>query len=413
MQHLIADPDLVQMQAAAITAAATEIHDASRQLATLGGNEFQSKAVDAFRTNVRQLITVLDDAQIRYADTGRALTTYAPVLRQVQEEIDQAIAIVSHADVNGALHQSETAQLHAVTNNLNPFVSESDKDEANLIAAQAKAHLEQQKAAVAMAEAKYESAMNDLQAAANIAASQIENGIEMSHLNDTFDDRVNSVLDKVHNLLSKALLFVHEMLSQLSELVSDVAFVCLLLALLPIPYVQEILAGVGGALLVVSAVLNIADLAVQLGRYLIGDVQLGELIGTALIAGASILLADFGGRVAVNALVKYGLKAVEKLPIETVVQVVDSGPGQALSLVIDKLNKQKDPNQEGTDPLSSFLDNHFLPDSSITQFVKDGTSQDVGQLTPDFSHVGVYEILRGSGMSRSDSMPVHASVLLA
>lgn len=407
MQHLDADPNYVQAQAIAITTAAAEIQDASRKLFGLGYGEFQSEAVDAFQTNVRQLATTLDDAWARYAAAGHALTTYAPVLRYVQEEIDSAISVVSHADVNGASHQAEIAHLHAITNNLNPFASESDKDEANLVAARAKAHLEQQQAVVANAEASYLLALNDLRAAATIAAHQIENGIEMSSLNDTFWDHVQQVMDDIHTFLTEALAIAHRILSDLSTLLTVVGGVIVLIGILTAqPWV--VAAGVG--FLKAAGIVSLLDAGVELARYLNGDISFGEMMSTVLVAVASFLFTKLGTTIAAKIGGKMGAEAVDKLfpaamkdaEIDAGKETIGAAVGQGTGL--------------SQDPLENFINDHVHVPNAVHAYLSHGqwqvpyTSKDVNQLTPDFSNINVQTIMNSAVTDASQTSPLLVTV---
>jgi hypothetical protein len=410
MQHLDADPDFVQTQAAAITAAAGEIQDASRQLHTVSAGGFQSLAVDAFETNIQQLTSVLNDAWMRYADTGNALTNYAPVLRRVQEEIDAAIGVVSHTDVNGAAYHAEVTDMQAVTNSLNPFASDSDKDEANLAAARAKAHLEQQLAAVSTAQANYDTAMAELKAAAKVAAQQIENGIEMSRLNDKFWDHVQQVMDDIHKFLTKALALVDRILSDLSTALTIIGAIVVIIGILTL---QPEVVAAGLLVLDAATAATVLDTDVKTLQFLNGDISFGDLMSGVIIAIASVLLGKLGGKVVDEVGAKMGAKAFSKLFSKGMQEVdIDSANFAVGTLRDDALDK-------ANDPLARFIDQHVGISGPVNSYLSQGqwqvpyTTKDVGQLSPDFSNISVQNIMNSAMSDAPQTSPMLTTVSLS
>lgn len=403
MHPINADPDLVESQALEIAGAADEIRDAAQKLFALAYGPVQSHAIDAMQANVEQLASVLTDAHVRYEAAGAALSQYAPVLRAAQQEVNEAIVAMSHTDVSGASHQAWEAEAKQTLVGVNPLASQSDRDEASLNLDHAKEYLYQQELAANAAQSKYDSAVADLHQAAMIAAAQIENGIEMSHLNDTFWDHCQRLLNDLHSFMSTLLKALYDILDEVSTALAIVGAAIVAAGVLT---GDPVLAGFGAAVLGVSDVLSDVELGVQVLRYLDGDISFGEVMSAVIMTIATMLLTKLGGKLVAKAADSKGLWSHLFTPE---LAKDDGADDHLIGYIVDEGGDAAE------DPLGKFIDDHVQVPVSITRFLEygqwqvPGRSNDVGLLTPDFSKINVSNIMKDA-FAESAACQVHAAV---
>lgn len=407
MRPISGDPDFVAAQAQAILDAAGHIRDASKKLYSLGYGAVRSDAVDSLQVNVRELATVLDDSWTRYENTGEALAAYAPILRDCQQRVNAAISAMGHTDVHSAQAHLTQAEAHQLLVDHNPLASQHDRDEAIVAVDHARNALYHQQSAASTAQTNYDSAIADLNAAAQAAASRIELGIEMSQLNDTFGDRWNSFIQHLHDALSKALKFVHELLQKLTLVLTIISIVVIVIGFVT-GQPELVLAGVW--LNRAVTVLSLLDLAVQEMRFTIGDISFGELVGSAIIAG----LQTLSGMKLDGAL--FDGPITSEFTSSAIKFAADTGFGDSLKSLNIALQGESALVGGELDAIGRIVEPHldgFI--NSITGTPLDvstmfGPSHDVGQLTPDFSHIDVNAIVPGNPVMMSPMVAGHVSV---
>jgi hypothetical protein len=411
MRPISGDPDFVAAQAQAILDAAGQIRDASKKLYRLGYGPVRSDAVDSLQVNVRELATVLDDSWTRYENTGEALAAYAPALRDCQQRVNAAISAMGHTDVHSAQAHLTQAEAHQLVVNNNPFASQHDRDEATLAVDHARTALYHQQSAASTAQTNYDSAIADLNAAAQAAANRIELGIEMSQLNDTFGDRWNSFVQHLHDALSKALKYVHELLQKITLVLTIISIVVIVIGFVT-GQPEIIAAGLLAGLLLNRAVtvLSLIDLGVQELRFAIGDISFGELVGSAIIAGLQTLTGmKFDSLLFDN-------PVGSKFTASAIKFAADRGLNDSLKSLNIALNGESTLIGGELDAIGRIVEPHLdgfinsitgTPTDVSTMF---GPSHDVGQLTPDFSHIDVNAIVPDNPVSISPMVAGHVSV---
>lgn len=239
LHRLEGDPGFVAAEASSMSAAASAILTAASQLRDLANPDRTiSLAVDAYRTNVSELETVVTKAHVRYSATGEALATYARALEEAQRESEEAARAAASTDVGGA----RLAAVAAAADELNPVGalvrSPAEQAAANARSANARAALAAEEAALAAAEARWHAADQQLKAAAAAAMAVIDQSIDaVKDFNDGFwddlDGFVKSVVDPAFEWFKTNIVpLLLEFLPQVTTFLDALGTLCDLLQLL-------------------------------------------------------------------------------------------------------------------------------------------------------------------------------------
>ncbi|HVT64497.1 MAG TPA: hypothetical protein VHD81_05045 [Mycobacteriales bacterium] len=390
MERIQGRPDFVEEEAGNASATAQVMDDATNKLYSLGYGEMHSEATDAMQTNVQQLREALLRAHDRYSEFSAALTEYAPVLRDVMQRVDAAIAKYQASDVSNAQHQATIARLNTIKEEANPFSSPASREQARQAEHDAANHAALREQAAREAQHEYDLAMQRLKGAADQAGGRIKRGDVDSGLNDGFWDKAASVVDKIHDALSKALEIIDEILDALSTILAGIAVALLALSVV-FPAIAAIAVPLAEIISAVSDGVQALDLAVKVVRFQLGDITFGELMASALLTVAAVLLTPIGGKFTA----KLAVKAIGHGD-----EIFEEAIEKGTEFVVGRVGDHYKPG------LGKFIDNIVSVPPEI-QIFHELAHHDVDQLHPDFSHINLDDIMQNSGFSSpADSNPV-------
>lgn len=254
------DPSQLKVYATRYLNLADAIQHASATLKAVGDNSDgnRSQAVDEIRVKAKKGGESIGKAEQRYRTTATALSTYATALDEAQKKAAEARTEYESASQNHAAAQAKADEFQdkaAV-----PGEAQAADTLSHSVWSE---HASASAAAVSGAEAKYNQAVGDKEAAGNAAASAIEAVVSEDDLSDSW----------------------WETLVGICEMIGDwVAIAALLLSWIPV---------VGQILLAVAALISIIKLIDSLIKFSKGEMSLGEVIGAAV----GVVLSLIGGKV--------------------------------------------------------------------------------------------------------------------
>ncbi|HVV75114.1 MAG TPA: hypothetical protein VHC43_03685 [Mycobacteriales bacterium] len=390
MERIQGRPDFVEEEAGNASATAKVMDDAASKLYSLRDGEMHSEATDAMQTNVGELRDALLKAHYRYSEFGAALTEYAPVLREVMQRVDAAIAKFQASDVSDAQHQATIARLNTIKEETNPFSSPAAREHARQAEHDAANHAAQREQAAREAQHDYDLAIQRLKGAADQAGGRIKGGDVDSGLNDGFWDKAASVIDKIHDALSKALEIIDKILDALSTILAGIGAALLALSVL-FPAIAEITVPLAEIFNAASDGAQALDLAVKVVRFELGDITFGELMASALLTVAAVLLTPIGGKFTA----KLAVKAIGHGD-----EVFEKYVGSNTEFIVGRIADHYEPG------LGKLINNIVSVPPEI-QIFHELAHHDVDQLHPDFSHINLDDIMQNSGFSSpADTNPV-------
>lgn len=244
--------------------------DAAATLRRVADGEMVGESIDAVRVTSADVAVVLDKASRRYRAAAEALSAYAEELDEAQREANQAIAMRSGADVEGARHQVDDLELQYVGAQMLP-TNETEVERIEYDLHRARLRLEQEEHELQRATLMYQRAWERFDDAAQAAAAAIYLGNELSRLNDNWADDVRGFLDGLAVVLVDWAEFIADVLDQISLVL---ALGALALCWSPLgPILAGLALGVG-----------IASAALQVGSAVVGGKSISEIIGTAVLA---------------------------------------------------------------------------------------------------------------------------------
>ena len=271
------DPDRVEQLGRHYQRVASAISDAATKLRRIAGHQdMQSEAVDAFRDSAGKVAADISRAHERYDGVGRALTGYAPELRDAQSESAAALVQAQEAQRAQAsanqLAQAAQARIHAA-----PEGADTTSDQG----AHRRAVAAAQGAGddLAAARRRLNQAIGARDAAARRATNLVKDVKNSGDLNDSWWDNWGAKIVK--------------MIVKVADIVAVVAGV---LALLVgwIPIIGQALAAVLGTIALVASLVS-----------LLGNIALAATgqEGWSAVAWSAIGVLSFGvGRAAIGAL---------------------------------------------------------------------------------------------------------------
>ena len=271
------DPDRVEQLGRHYQRVALAISDAAGKLRRIAEQqEMRSEAVEAFGEQAREVATDISRARERYDGVGRALTGYAPELREAQSESAAALVQARRAEDDAAtahrLAHVAQARISAAPVGTDITVDQGDHRRALVAAEVARDEL-------AAARRRLDRAMECRDAAAWRALRLVEEVKDSGELNDSWWDNWGATI--VHVIVKAA------------DLIAVSAGV---LALLVgwIPVLGQALAAILGTVALVASVVSLVG---NIALALAGDGEWSE------VAWSALGVLSFGvGRAAIGAL---------------------------------------------------------------------------------------------------------------
>lgn len=289
------DPIQLAERARSLRASAELIQKAIDDLKRLADkDETISEAVDKVRSKSKDLAGNITKAQIRFKGTADALLEYSSHL-----ETSQNNAVAAISEYNAASHSTSSVQASFEAQSAQ-YAQENGgayhpgmPDALNAFAqtpqgAQASQHLEEVGSAIRAAEQKWQTAINDLDSAAQKAIGLINDAMDASGLDDGFWDKVGAAWDGFVAWSKKYLAPILDVLQKIAEQIGNIAgFLALVVGFLGIFFpALEVLAG---ALETIALVASLVSFALTAVLFLLGDRTLGDLVFTGIAAVTAVI----------------------------------------------------------------------------------------------------------------------------
>lgn len=308
------DPGALSAAATAMNTMATHLHEQATLLQGYVNNigQWQGEAKDAFATKVGDLPPKIFKAHDRYDAGGKALAPYAKLLETSQGTARQLLtsAISAQHDIDrlkGALHEQQRWEKEEATR---ATLAQTDPSHGSPTAAQwhgpnNASQLHEAVANLARLRAKLVLLQTEFSTTAQSVATQIS---AAAHIENDDGGLKGWAEHRAADIRQAAKAFVeyskeHGLdLAVLSDLISKVSSFLSILAIFPIPGVQEVLAAVAGGLAVAALVIDTVLL-------LAGEKNLKSWAGEAV--GLLLPMAATGA--GALALAKSGAKGVAAL----------------------------------------------------------------------------------------------------
>jgi hypothetical protein len=270
------DPDRVEQLGSHYQRVASAISDAATKLCRIADHQdMHSEAVDAFRDTAREVADGISRAHERYDGVGRALTGYAPELRDAQSESAAALMQAKQAEEDLAtanrLANAAQARIHAAPEGADT-TADRGADRRALTAADTAGD------DLAAARRRLRRAMDARDAAGHRAMRLVEDVKDSGDLNDSWWDNWGAKIVKV--------------IVKIADIVAVVAGV---LALLVgwIPVIGQALAAILGTIALVASLVSLLG---NIALAATGDGEWSDVVWSA------IGVLSFGvGRAAIGA----------------------------------------------------------------------------------------------------------------
>jgi len=223
-----------------------------------------------------QVETFVTQANIRYSAAADALQEYAGQLESTQDRAKTAISDYEYAE-------AQLSAAHRAHDHAQQTANQTDPTDPNYIdnirkVQQAQNHIAQLQAMVAKAQGDWEAASRDKQTAAQNAAGKIRDGDELSQLNNNgLLDAIVSAWDGFMDWVSKnkdLIALISAIAAGIAKWAGYLAGVFSLLALLPIPGVDALFAGLALAAGIIAVVASLVAF--------VGTLLLAALTGTLI-----------------------------------------------------------------------------------------------------------------------------------
>lgn len=304
MVPLPGNPTMLRTMADEHLATAESIGNAASALRLLANRiRTRSLAVDVVRDVADDVSDLIVKAEIRYSGTAQALRTYSFALEAAQSRANGAINA-------SASNQSElsTARYYMADAEERAHRDTPERVQAIEDYGRWKQRVRDLEDQIGAAQGEYAGAAADVNDAAQIAISAINDAIERSGLNDSILDRMREAWDALcevwETYIAPILSLIQEIVGFLAELAGFLAFI-----LAFIPGMQ----GIAAALLTVALVLHGLSLLLTLVLALSGDRSLGDIIMATLgVVLATIPLA--GG--AANHIAKLASSSIKEILLD-------------------------------------------------------------------------------------------------
>lgn len=268
-----------------LSAAFSEAAQTLREIALT--EVFISEAIDEVRLESFYAADATKSMSIRYGGTSEALIEYAAVLESSQAKARRAIQAYDEAHHDELRHR----RMEDDYNEMAQKSSGKDQEDALALAAERRRLADQAHVEAGVALRIYERAIEEHEAAAQVAYAKVGDAIDDSHLNDSFWDDVNGVLKNVQDWCQEKLAPIFELIrdiaAKMSEVCGWISLGLTLLSLIPFlaPFTAPLAALFGTIALVASGV----AFAMNLALFAMGSATFGQLAMSGLDLALKVL----------------------------------------------------------------------------------------------------------------------------
>lgn len=353
MMPLPGDPGVIRGYASKFAETSDALTNATTQLTELFSlhDGTISKAISKLSETGDQVEKYITQAYIRYNTAADALQEYAGQLESTQNRAQAAISDYQYAEaqLNAAYFKHDHEQ---------QLATQTDPTDPEYIDIQRKVqlaqnHIRQLQAIMVQAENEWDAASRDQHAAAEAAAGKIRDGDNLSQLNNNgLMDAIVSAWDGFMDWVRKnkdLVALIAAIAAGISKWAGYLSGIFALLALLPIPGVDALFAGLALAAGIIAIAASLIAFVGTLLLGLVGAATVTDVIFAGVDVALSVLTVLPGGAeagTAVKTAAKAGEAAVksaaettsEKIVDHVIVEVVNSAGGTALNVEHEEMN---------------------------------------------------------------------------
>jgi uncharacterized protein with PQ loop repeat len=299
------DPDALDSRVRILKTIAVSLGVASKDLRVVANADLViSLAIDEVRDDARESADDANDIYIRYAGTAAALGDYSRELRRIKEAAAASAARFHEAqgDVDYWVAKRGDYEDHAKTPG-------EDAEHWRRMEREADQEVDEARGRVRASESSFQSLLDELDAAARLAADRIDSARRASRTDDNLIDEIEGAIRDFKKFADDYLVPILEAIQDVCKTVAEVlSIIALVLTLFSfIPGVGAIAAALGTLSLALSAVALLASALLLV----LGHGNFTEFVKEAIGVAISVVL-KFGASKAISAVTsKIGLNMAQ------------------------------------------------------------------------------------------------------